>query len=46
MSSEKTYKYYLPDSNNKPSQRETSVNSLIIIGANGSGKSKLGAWIE
>lgn len=41
-----SYTYFLPDSNNKPEQYTTVVNSLIIIGANGSGKSKLGAWIE
>jgi len=27
-------------------QHETSTNSIIIIGANGAGKSKLGVWIE
>lgn len=40
------FTYYLPGENNQPIQYETEVNSLIIIGANGSGKSKLGAWIE
>lgn len=38
--------YYLPDENNNKKEYETDSNSLIIIGANGSGKSKLGAWIE
>lgn len=39
--------YYLPDENGqKVKEYETNFNSLIIIGANGSGKSKLGAWIE
>lgn len=46
MLSAKRYVYYLPDENNNPREFEASVNSLIIIGANGSGKSKLGAWME
>lgn len=46
MFSAKRYVYYLPDENNNPREFEASVNSLIIIGANGSGKSKLGAWME
>ena len=40
------YKYWLPDDNCKRIECTTDTNSLIIIGANGSGKSKLGAWIE
>jgi len=40
------YKYKLPNRDGTSSEHETDVNSLIIIGANGSGKSKLGAWIE
>lgn len=40
------YKYKLPDSNGQPREFEIKNNSLIIIGANGSGKSKLGAWME
>ena len=40
------FKYALPDENNNPVSQEIDSNSLIIIGANGSGKSKLGAWIE
>lgn len=40
------FKYNLPDENNKPISFETENNSIIIIGANGSGKSKLGAWME
>jgi ABC-type cobalamin/Fe3+-siderophores transport system ATPase subunit len=39
-------KYKLPDQNGLPAEYNTESNSLIIIGANGSGKSKLGAWIE
>ena len=38
--------YYLPGADNSPEEYSTSTNSVIIIGANGSGKSKLGAWIE
>lgn len=41
-----SYKYYLPGPNNEVKSCNTPVNSIIIIGANGSGKSKLGAWIE
>lgn len=40
------YKYILPDNNGQPTEYEVKNNSLIIIGANGSGKSKLGAWME
>ena len=40
------YKYKLPSANGQPEERTAENNSLIIIGANGSGKSKLGAWIE
>jgi ABC-type cobalamin/Fe3+-siderophores transport system ATPase subunit len=45
---EKEFKYKLPEgkANNTPKEYSTKNNSLIIIGANGSGKSKLGAWIE
>lgn len=40
------YKYYLPDSNNQAKEYVTKNNSLIIIGGNGTGKSKLGEWME
>ena len=40
------FNYKLPDANNQPALHESESNALIIIGANGSGKSKLGAWIE
>lgn len=48
---DRTHTYILPEtdpSNGKPvtKQLETKVNSVVIIGANGSGKSRLGAWIE
>ena len=38
--------YYLPDENGKGREHGTSTNAVTIIGANGSGKSKLRAWIE
>ena len=38
--------YWLPGKNGIVEKNVISSNSLIIIGANGSGKSKLGAWIE
>ena len=41
-----SFTYYLPDSNNQKIAHTADCNSVIIIGANGSGKSKLGAWIE
>jgi len=40
------YKYKLPTVNGEIDENTTNYNSIIIIGANGSGKSKLGAWIE
>ena len=40
------YTYWLPGADGKRKDRTTSVNSVVVIGANGSGKSKLGAWIE
>lgn len=40
------YKYWLPDENGNKTERETFSNAVIIIGANGSGKSHLGAWME
>ncbi|EEB36610.1 hypothetical protein ANHYDRO_00552 [Anaerococcus hydrogenalis DSM 7454] len=42
----KIYKYKLPTINGESKEHTTNNNSIIIIGANGSGKSKLGAWIE
>lgn len=42
----KSYKYKLPKANGGIEEHTTNNNSVIIIGANGSGKSKLGAWIE
>lgn len=43
---DKKYKYSLPNENDEKEEYTTDNNSLIIIGANGSGKSKLGAWME
>lgn len=40
------FKYYLPDANNAPKPHEARKNAVIIIGANGAGKSHLGAWME
>ena len=40
------YKYYLPNGSNQRIEYTTQNNSVIIIGANGSGKSKLGEWME
>lgn len=42
----KEFKYKLPSSDGGIKEYSTNSNSIIIIGANGSGKSKLGAWIE
>ena len=41
-----SYKYWLPDEIGEKKEYSTDSNAVIIIGANGSGKSKLGAWIE
>jgi recombinational DNA repair ATPase RecF len=40
------YKYYLPNGTSQPVEYTTHNNSVILIGANGSGKSKLGEWME
>lgn len=40
------FKYKLPNENGQIEEIITSNNSLIIIGANGSGKSRLGVWLE
>ncbi|MDM5465407.1 DUF4435 domain-containing protein [Bacillus cereus] len=40
------YRIKLPDENNQVRIEELENNALIIIGANGAGKSRLGAWIE
>lgn len=43
---DKKYKYLLPNESGEKEGYSTNNNSLIIVGANGSGKSKLGAWME
>lgn len=40
------YKYYLPNDTNQAEEYVTQNNSVIIIGGNGTGKSKLGEWME
>ena len=40
------FTYFLPDENGNKTEHGTTSNAVIIIGANGSGKSKVGAWIE
>ena len=40
------YKYWLPDESGKKIEQFTDCNAVVIIGANGAGKSHLGAWIE
>ncbi len=43
----KEFIYWLPDKKSgERKEFKTEKNSLVIIGANGAGKSKLGAWIE
>lgn len=37
------YQYWLPDEQGKKKIYTTSDNAVVIIGANGAGKSKLGA---
>lgn len=36
------FTYFLPDENGNKTEHGTTSNAVIIIGANGSGKSKLG----
>lgn len=40
------FTYWLPNEHGQKQQHETESNAVIIIGANGAGKSKLGAWME
>ena len=42
----KSYEYWLPDHNGEKQLHSTETNSIVIVGANGTGKSMLGAWIE
>lgn len=46
MKNMKSYEYKLPTISGGFKEYTLDNNSIIIIGANGSGKSKLGAWIE
>lgn len=41
-----SFTYWLPGVSGKRVDYTTDSNAVIIIGANGAGKSKLGAWIE
>lgn len=40
------FTYWLPDERGQGKEYKTDDNAVIIIGANGAGKSKLGAWME
>lgn len=40
------YTYWLPNEQGNKQEYSTINNAVIIVGANGAGKSKLGAWIE
>ncbi len=40
------FTYWLPDGNGEKQIINTDANAIIFIGANGAGKSRLGAWIE
>lgn len=40
------FKYWLPNESGEKVEYVATSNALVIIGANGSGKSHLGAWIE
>lgn len=42
----KEYEYWLPDLNGNDELHKTFHNSIILIGANGTGKSRLGVWME
>lgn len=41
-----TYKFMLPNDEGDSISCETDTNSIVVIGANGSGKSRLGYWLE
>ena len=40
------YTYILPDNDNSPKEYKSEHQSMILIGGNGSGKTRLGVWIE
>lgn len=41
-----TYEFMLPSKESDSISYKTDTNSIIIIGANGSGKSRIGYWLE
>ncbi|MGH2268092.1 hypothetical protein ACRCD4_07390 [Campylobacter taeniopygiae] len=43
---DKKYSYNLPNISNEKQEFKTNANSIIIVGVNGSGKSRLGAWMD
>lgn len=43
---QENFEYWLPNEEGKREKCATQSNSVIIIGANGAGKSRLGVWIE
>lgn len=43
---DKQHTYLLPDVDGNARTYTTDINSLVIIGANGSGKTHLGVWME
>ena len=40
------FTYWLPDEQGNKTENQTESNAVIVVGANGAGKSKLGAWME
>ncbi len=42
----KKYQYILPDKDNNIVKYNEKCHSIILVGANGAGKSRLGVWIE
>ena len=45
-SQERKHRYFLPNDDGSPFEKVTESSAVIFVGANGSGKSRLGAWIE
>ncbi|MEK7013673.1 hypothetical protein MHB70_27930 [Bacillus sp. FSL M7-1020] len=41
-----SYRFKLSEENNQVRIEELENNAFIIVGASGSGKNRLGAWIE
>lgn len=46
MTSQEHFVFFLPDRDGNPAECTTTENSIVIVGANGSGKTRLGVWIE